>query len=100
MKARRSEIEVVADMLRLGCQGDGKTIIREGAKMRYHQLQKYLDLLVERGCLKRTGTDALHARYSITERGSLLLKSIDEVLEALDRKKEAESPLHRPSSEG
>ena len=86
MKGRRSNFEVVADILRVGEQAVGKTKIMYDANMSYHQLQRYLDLLVERGCLKRTSTDQAHTSYSVTEKGATLLKSIDNVIEALDRR--------------
>jgi predicted transcriptional regulator len=85
-KVRRSNIELAADILRSGGQGAGKTKIMYDANMSYHQLQKYLDLLVNRGCLKRNVIDKSRIRYSVTKRGSMLLKSIDNVLEALDRR--------------
>jgi predicted transcriptional regulator len=86
MKGRRSSIELVADILRIGEHGVGKTKIMYGANMSYHQLQRYLDLLVDRGCLKRTSIDKTHMSYIVTKKGSILLKSIDNVLEALDRR--------------
>jgi len=89
MKERRSNIEVVADILRVGEHGAGKTRIMYSANMSYHQLQKYLDLLVDRGCLKRTSIDKSHVSYNLTRKGSALLKSIDDVLKALDRRAES-----------
>jgi len=85
VKVRRSNIEVVADILRVGEHGAGKTRIMYQANMSYHQLQKYLDLLVDRGCLKRNNIDKSHVSYGLTRKGQMLLKSIDNVLEALDR---------------
>ena len=42
---RRSSIEVIADILRLG--EAGKTEIMYSANMSYHQLQKYLSFLID-----------------------------------------------------
>ncbi len=84
VKVRRSNIEVVADILKIGEQGAGKTRIMHQANMSYHQLQKYLDLLVDRGCLKRTVIDKSHVSYGLTVKGQMLLKSINKVLGALD----------------
>ena len=39
---RRSNIEIIADMLRIGENGAGKTEIMYSANMSYHQIQKYL----------------------------------------------------------
>ena len=44
---RRSNIEIIADMLRVGESGAGKTEIMYSANMSYTQIQKYLDYLVE-----------------------------------------------------
>ena len=46
MNKRRSSIQVIADMLRLG--EAGKTEIMYSANMSYFQLQKYLQYLTER----------------------------------------------------
>lgn len=99
MKGRRSNIEVVADILRIGEHGAGKTRIMYQANMSYHQLQKYLDLLVDRGCLQRTVSDKSHISYNVTSKGSLLLTSIDNVLEALDHRTASGSQVQRSALE-
>ena len=76
-------------MLRVGEHGAGKTEIMYSANMSHHQLEKYLDWLVERGCLKRTIVDKSRVSYNLTRKGSALLKSIDDVLKALDRRAES-----------
>ena len=43
---RRSNIEIIADMLRVGENGAGKTEIMYSANMSYSQIQRYLDYLV------------------------------------------------------
>lgn len=98
MKGRRSNIEVVADILRIGEQGAGKTRIMYQANMSYHQLQKYLDLLVDRGCLQRVVSDKSHISYTVTRKGSLLLKSIDNVLEALDHHRAESGSMKQSAS--
>ena len=42
MHRRRSNIEIIGDMLRVGSNGAGKTEIMHSANMSYSQLQKYL----------------------------------------------------------
>ncbi len=83
MKRRRSNIEIIADILRIGEDGVGKTEIMYGANMSYYQLQKYLNFLLERGFICRLMTENSHFNYRLTEKGSRLLKSIDNVLQAL-----------------
>ncbi|MDD5605131.1 MAG: winged helix-turn-helix domain-containing protein [Dehalococcoidales bacterium] len=48
---RRSSLEIIADMLRLG--GAGKTEIMYSVNMSYFQLQKYIKLLLDRDLIDR-----------------------------------------------
>ena len=81
MKHRRSNIEIIADILRLGQAG--KTEIMYGANMSYCQLQKYIDLLMERGFIDRVHPENATATYRTTEKGHTLLKLIESVLAML-----------------
>jgi len=71
-------------MLRVGTNGAGKTEIMYSANMSYYQLQKYLRFLLERGFIDRLIAENSHFNYRLTEKGDKLLKSIDNVLEALE----------------
>ncbi len=82
---RRSSIEVVADMLRLG--EAGKTEIMYSANMSYAQLQKYLKLLLELKLIDKVHLGNPMVTYRITEKGLRLLRSIDSILETLEIKK-------------
>jgi len=42
---RRSNIEIIADMIKVGENGAGKTEIMYSANMSYSQIQKYLGLM-------------------------------------------------------
>jgi len=86
MNRRRSNIEIIAEMLRVGTNGAGKTEIMYSANMSYYQLQKYLRFLLERGFIDRLVAENSHFNYRLTEKGASLLKSIDNVLEALEFK--------------
>lgn len=81
MNGRRSNVEVIADILRL--REAGKTEIMFSANMSYFQLQKYLDFLVREGFLKRTVVPNPGVKYTTTEKGLRLLGSIDSVLSLL-----------------
>jgi predicted transcriptional regulator len=74
----------MADMLRVGGNGAGKTEIMYSANMSYYQLQKYLGFLLERGFIDRLIAENSHFNYRLTEKGAKLLKSIDNVLEVLE----------------
>ena len=82
MNNRRSNLEVMADILRLG--EAGKTEIMYSANMSYRQLQKYLEFLVEDGFLDKTIVPNPGVKYKVTDRGIGLLASIDVVLGILD----------------
>ena len=83
MNLRRSYIEVIAEMLRVSEKGVNKTEILYSANMSHYQLQKYLSSLLAHGFIDRLTTENSHFNYRVTKRGSKLLKSIDNILEAL-----------------
>jgi len=84
---RRSSIEVIADMLRLG--EAGKTEIMYSANMSYFQLQKYLKFLLELRLIDRVTVGNPMVTYRVTKKGLRLLRSIDSILEILESREEA-----------
>ena len=83
MNNRRSNIEIIADMLRVGENGAGKTEIMYNANMSYSQLQKYLGFLMSQGFINKVEVGNPVVTYQVTEIGLKLLKSIDSVVEML-----------------
>lgn len=81
MNKRRSSIEVMADMLRLG--EAGKTEFMYSANMSYFQLQKYLQFLTERGLIDKVMVGNPKITYRVTPKGFSLLESIDSIREIL-----------------
>lgn len=81
MNNRRSNIDIIADILRL--REAGKTEIMYSANMSYHQLQKYLSFLVQGGFIDSVKLGNPAMSYRVTEKGSRLLESIDRMLELL-----------------
>lgn len=81
MERRRSSIEVIADMLRLG--EAGKTEIMYSANMSYFQLKKYLKFLVDRGLVNEVHVGNPSITYRITPAGLKLLRDIDAILDQL-----------------
>ena len=77
MHSRRSSIEIIADILRLG--ETGKTDILYSCDLSYHQLQKYLDFLIAHGFLELDGHNNPRKHYKPTADGKQLLSHIDEV---------------------
>jgi predicted transcriptional regulator len=79
---RRSSIEIIADMLRLG--EAGKTEIMYSVNMSYFQLQKYLNFLLDRGLIDKVKLGNPSVTYRVTEKGLKLLRSIDAILGTLE----------------
>jgi len=84
---RRSSIEVIADMLRLG--EAGKTEIMYSANMSYFQLQKYLKFLLDLKLIDRVTVGNPMVTYRVTKKGLRLLRSIDGILEILESREES-----------
>ena len=66
---RRSNIEIIADMLRVGENGAGKTEIMYSANMSYTQIQKYLSFLLSHGFIDRIEIGNPVVTYQVTEKG-------------------------------
>ena len=86
MNNSRPNIEVIADMLRLG--EAGKTEIMYSANMSYFQLQKYLKFLTQRGLIDRVVVGNPKITYKVTEKGLGLLENIDSILGMLELRDE------------
>jgi predicted transcriptional regulator len=84
MGRRRSNIEIIADMLRVGENGAGKTEIMYTANMSYNQIQKYLDYLVNQGFINKVNMDNTMVAYQVTDSGFKLLKAIDTLMNMLE----------------
>jgi len=82
MERRRSSVEVIADILRLGQAG--KTEIMYSANMSYFQLQKYLNYLLKLELIDKVTVGNPSITYRVTEKGLALLKTIESVLEVLE----------------
>ncbi len=81
---RRSNIEIIADMLRVGENGAGKTEIMYSANMSFSQIQKYLKYLVNHGFINKVNLDENMVAYQVTESGLKLLKTIDSLMDMLN----------------
>lgn len=81
---RRSNIEIIADMLRVGENGAGKTEIMYSANMSYSQIQKYLEYLVNQGFINRVEMDNTMVAYQVTDSGLKLLRVIDNLMRMLE----------------
>lgn len=80
---RRSNIEIIADILRAGEHGAGKTEIMYSANMSYTQMQRYLTYLVQQGFISKADMDGGVSAYRVTEDGKDVLRAIDSLLTML-----------------
>ena len=81
---RRSNIEIIADMLRVGENGAGKTEIMYSANMSYTQIQKYLGYLLTHEFIDKIEVGNPVVTYRVTEKGLGLLRNIEGIMAALD----------------
>ncbi len=81
MNNRRSSVEIIAEILRLG--EAGKTEIMYSVNMSYRQLQKYLSFLVQEGFLERHVVPNPGVKYKVTSKCQRLLNSINPILDML-----------------
>ncbi len=79
---RRSNFEIIADMLRLG--EAGKTEIMYSANMSYFQLQKYLNFLLHLKLIDKVTVGNPVVTYRVTRKGLRLLRNIDNILQMLE----------------
>jgi predicted transcriptional regulator len=84
MNRRRSNIEIIADMLRIGENGAGKTELMYSANMSYAQIQKYLGFLLSHGFISKVKLGNPSVSYQVTEKGGELLRNIDGIVEVLE----------------
>jgi predicted transcriptional regulator len=80
---RRSNIEIIGDMLRVGENGAGKTEIMYSANMSYTQIQKYLGFLMSQGLINRVEVGNPVVTYHVTDKGLKVLRSIENIVEML-----------------
>ena len=89
LESRRSSLEIIADMLRLG--EAGKTEIMYSVNMSYFQLQKYLGFMLDRGLIDRVALGNPSVTYRVTMKGLEVLRSIDALLNTLDMRETNDS---------
>ncbi len=86
MNQRRSNIEIISEMLRIGANGAGKTEIMYSANMSYRQIQKYLKFMIAQGLIDKVEIGNPSVAYVVTEKGHGLRQSIETILEVLNFK--------------
>ncbi len=88
LERRRSSIEIIADILRLG--EAGKTEIMYSANMSFFQLQKYLKFLLQLELIDKVTVGNPIVTYRVTDKGVRLLQNIDSILSILEINEDAD----------
>jgi len=83
LNQRRSDIEIIADMLKVGENGAGKTEIMYSVNMSYRQIQKYLGYLMGQGFIDKMKMGNPSVTYQVTDNGLKLLQLISSIKEML-----------------
>lgn len=83
LNRRRSDIEIIADMLKVGENGAGKTEIMYSVNMSYRQIQKYLGYLMGQGLIDKMKMGNPSVTYQVTDSGLKLLQLISSIKEML-----------------
>jgi len=83
VNARRSEFEIIREILMLSRHGTKRTEILYQCNLSYTQLQKYLPFLIERGIMeeqhvKNNGNST--KIYKLTQKGNFFLEDIGKAL--------------------
>ena len=80
---RRSDIEIIGEMLRVGENGAGKTEMMYSVNMSYTQIQKYLGYLLAEGFVDAIKIGNPNVYYRVTKKGDKLLQLLNGVKEML-----------------
>lgn len=80
---RRSEIEIVGEILKISQKGARKTEILYQGNLSYTQIQSYLPFLVEKDILEENlvkDNGNSYKEYKVTKKGLNLLEDINRIL--------------------
>ena len=79
---RRSEIEIINEILNLAKDGTRKTRILYQTNLSYTQLQVYLSFLLKSNILRMENNNSVKT-YKTTEKGLAVMENINKVLKDL-----------------
>ena len=80
---RRSEIEIVGEILKISLNGARKTEILYQGNLSFTQLQSYIPFLVEKQILEESlvkSNGSSYKLYNVTNKGMVLLEDINRIL--------------------
>jgi predicted transcriptional regulator len=80
---RRSEIQILTDILTLSLKGVKTTHLMYKANLSYSTLRRYLSAALKQNLIRKICNDDGYVEYYITEKGKLLLERLKEVKHVL-----------------
>jgi predicted transcriptional regulator len=80
---RRSEIQILTDILNLSLKGVKATHLMYKANLSYSTLRRYLSTALRQNLVMKVCNDDGSVEYCITEKGKLLLDRLKEVKHVL-----------------
>jgi len=83
MNGRRSDIEIIAEILRLAEDGAGQTRIMYGGNLNYGRLRDYLAFLESRGLIS-VARNHQRIHCTTTDKGKSVLDQVEKAVIALD----------------
>jgi predicted transcriptional regulator len=78
---RRSNIEIITDILKVGENGVGKIRTMYGANLSYSQIQEYLGFLVGQGFVDKADVGNPAVTYKVTNSGFEVLNTIKSIID-------------------
>ena len=82
INSRRSEIEIIREILSLAKNGTRKTRILYQTNLSYTQLQNYLSYLIDKDVLRLDNSNSIKI-YKTTEKGLDVIENINKVIRDL-----------------
>lgn len=80
---RRSEVQILIDILTLSLRGVKATHLMYKANLSYSTLRRYISAALKNGLIAKIEDDEGSVVYCITEKGKLLLEKLKDVESAL-----------------
>jgi predicted transcriptional regulator len=85
---RRSNIEIIADILRNVEYGAGKTELMYSTNLSHIQIKRYLEFLIDEGFIYKMQVSESAVVYQCSEKGSKTLNTIDTLMRILEPRPE------------
>jgi predicted transcriptional regulator len=82
MGRRRSEVQILIDILNISLKGVKVTRLMYQANLSYFTLRKYLKATQKQGLIEKINKEG-SLKYCTTDKGKLVLKKLEDVTQAL-----------------